>query len=212
MQYLLNASSGAAPALDGAIMQAPGSLDPTFHPPLTTVNRLPASDREAIVMTTSKTAYLTSLNFCESWIKDAREKEILPREMRPRFEDTPISAERWYSLAAPLDANGKPQGSEDFFSSDLDDATLAETFGKIPKDTPVLALYGGKDHCVPPEVDKETLLGRWNSVAEAAGANFKASVVPGATHDIADVSTEVLEDFVGRVSGFLESIAKGNGD
>ncbi|KAF8245273.1 DUF1749-domain-containing protein, partial [Wilcoxina mikolae CBS 423.85] len=194
MQYLLNVSSGAAPALDGAIMQAP------------------VSDREVIVMTTSKTAYLTSLNFCESFIKDGRGKEILPQEMRPRFEDTPISAERWYSLAAPLDANGKPQGSEDFFSSDLNDETLAETFGKIPKDTPILALYSGDDQCVPPDVDKEKLVRRWNSVAEASGVNFKASVVPGASHNIADVPAEVLEDFVGRVSGFLESVSKESGD
>ena len=166
----------------------------------------PVSDREHLVRTTSKTAYLTTLNFCESWIKDGRGKEILPVEMRPSFQDSPVCADRWYSLAAPLDANGKPQGSEDFFSSDLDDQTLAETFGKMPTETPVLALFSGSDAFVAPDLDKEALLGRWK---DAAGAKFAATLVQGASHDLGGVAAEVMGDFVGKVKGFLGAVTDG---
>ena len=166
-------------------------------------DRSPVSDREHLVRSTSKTAYLTTLNFCESWIKDGRGKEILPAEMRPSFLDSPVCADRWYSLAAPLDANGKPQGSEDFFSSDLDDQTLAETFGKIPSGTPVLALSSGDDRFMAAGLDKEALLGRWKS---AAGEKFAAAVVRGASHDLGGVTAEVMDDFVGKVRGFLEAV------
>lgn len=168
-------------------------------------NIFPVSDREAIVMTTSKTSYLTSLNFCESFIKDGRGHEVLPCEMRPGFEDTPISAERWWALAAPLDKEGRPQGKDDFFSSDLKDPTLRNTFGRIPKNIPVLALYSEKDEFVPKEVDKEKLLARWREQAE--NENFKAELVVGASHSLQGAEEEVMMGFVERVKAFLGEVA-----
>lgn len=53
------------------------------------------SDREAIISMTNKTAYLTSIEFADSWIKSGQGDEVIPKQMRPGFEDTPISAERW---------------------------------------------------------------------------------------------------------------------
>lgn len=156
-------------------------------------------------MTTSKTSYLTSLNFCESFIKDGRGHEVLPCEMRPGFEDTPISAERWWALAAPLDKEGRPQGKDDFFSSDLKDPTLRNTFGRIPKNIPVLALYSEKDRFVPKEVDKEKLLGRWKEFAE--NDNFKAELVMGASHSMRGVEEEVMVNFLERVKAFLGEVA-----
>lgn len=166
----------------------------------------PVSDREFIVKFTNKTSYLTSLSFCESWIRDGRGAEIIPAEMRPGFEDTPVCAARWHSLAAQSDAQGMPKGAEDFFSSDLSDAALAETFGRLPAEVPLAVLYSEKDEFVPEYVDKEALVRRWGEVVEAHGGRFHGVVVKGANHSLDDVSAEVVERFVGELKGFLESV------
>ncbi|KAA8914312.1 hypothetical protein FN846DRAFT_897017 [Sphaerosporella brunnea] len=186
MQYLLNLAIGSGPVLDGVILQAP------------------VSDREAIVMSTNKTSYLTSINFCESWIADDKGHEIIPVEMRQMFADTPVSAER--CLAAPLDANGNPQGSEDFFSSDLNDETLTTTFGRAPTNIPLMVLYSGNDQFVPGFVDKEKLVEHWRTVRVAAGGTLDGGVVYGANHNLEDVPEEVTQDLVTRVEQFLRSV------
>lgn len=191
LQYLMNSAENRAPVLEGAILQAP------------------VSDREAIIKDTSKTAYLTSLNFAESWIKDCRGGEIVPSEMRPTHEDVPVCAERWFSLAASLDAiTGKPQGSEDFFSSDIPDESLAATFGKIPPSTKLLILFSGNDEFVPPSVDKEALVNKWKDVCEKNGITVaeESGVIPGAGHSVDGASDEVSKDFLGRVRRFLKHL------
>jgi pimeloyl-ACP methyl ester carboxylesterase len=116
---------------------------------------------------------------------------------------------RW-SLAAPLDEDtGEPQGSEDFFSSDLNDKTLAKTFGSTPKDVPMMVLYSGNDQYVPEFVDKEKLVGRWRAAREAIGATLEGGIVPGANHNLQDVPASVTEDLVNRVREFLGQIAAG---
>ncbi|KAI5788421.1 hypothetical protein EDC01DRAFT_660050 [Geopyxis carbonaria] len=190
LQYLMNSNTpdNSTPKLDGAILQSP------------------VSDREAIITSTPKTAYLTSMNFASAWVKNGQGSEVIPRDMRPGFESTPISAERWCSLAAPLDtATGNPQGMEDFFSSDLSDETLKATFGRLPGETRVLVLYGGADEFVPAYVDKAKLVERWTKVCGEAGVTVDeaAGVVEGATHTLKDVPEPVWADFVGRVNGFL---------
>lgn len=115
---------------------------------------------------------------------------------------------RRFSIAAPLDDEGNPQGEEDFFSSDIKTESLAQTFGKIPKDLKVLFLGSGSDQFVPEHVDKESLMGRWVEVCKEAGVDVAegSGWVKGATHEMKGVAEEVMEDFVGRVKSFLEKV------
>jgi alpha-beta hydrolase superfamily lysophospholipase len=73
-----------------------------------------------------------------------------------------------------------------------------------------MALYSGDDQYVPDFVDKEALVGRWRAAREAVGATLEGGVIPSANHNLANVSPEVMEDLVGRVSEFLEKIAAGD--
>lgn len=165
------------------------------------------SDREFIAKNTNKTSYLTSLSFSEAWVRDGRGDEIVPAAMRPGFEDTPVCAERWLSLAAQPDAQGMPRGREDFFSSDLADAALAETFGRLPAHVPLAVLYSEKDQYVPEFVDKEALVARWGKVVKGHGGRFYGAVVKGANHNLGGVTTEVMDTFVGELKGFLDTVA-----
>jgi len=194
LQYLLSTSSGEVPALDGAVLQAP------------------VSDREAVVASVSKTSYLTSLEFSESSIRDNQGDEVLPKQMRPLFPDTPVSADRWFSLTAPLGQDLNPRGSEDFFSSDIPPAALSRTFGALPERTPLLILYSGKDQFVPEFVDKEKLVGRWVEACEAGGITVAkgSGVVEGANHQLEQVNNEVLRDVRGRVEMFLKTVDGGD--
>lgn len=194
MQYLLNSSLNKGPKLSGAIFQAA------------------VSDRQALVEITPRTTYLSSLDFAESYIKAGQGNEVVPRDFRPGNQDTPVTAERWYSVAAPLDIAGNPQGAEDFFSSDIGDHTLAQTFGQIPTSTPIMILQGGQDQYVPKRVNMEALVARWTAVAERAGVRVAqgSGIVPGANHNLEGVSEDVTKDLVSRVKGFLEEVADNN--
>lgn len=75
-------------------------------------------------------------------------------------------------------------GDDDYFSSDLDDATLLETFSKINK--PTLILPSENDEMIPPTVDKQALLWRWIQASSARTSHGLVSplseLVPGADH------------------------------
>lgn len=165
------------------------------------------SDREAIVQSTDRTTFLTGLTFAESFVGSGQGQEVMPISMRPGFEDTPISAERWYSITAPLNPKtGEPQGDDDLFSSDISPATLNTTFGRIPTDINLLVLYSENDEFVPPHVDKEALVGRWKDACKAQWSD-KGGIVLGGTHAMKDVSEEVVADFLERIKGFLTAMA-----
>ena len=65
----------------------------------------------------------------------------------------PITAQRFMDL----NAEG---GTDDYFSSDLDDAQLAARFGGFYAGTNVLIAYSAEDEYVPASVDKQRLLRR----------------------------------------------------
>lgn len=94
------------------------------------------------------------------------------------------------------------RGDDDYFSSDLDDATLLETFGRITK--PTLILISENDEMVPPTVDKIALFRRWSEASAARGRSMVSSfsgLVPGADHALTD---QVSQDEVAqRVLFFL---------
>lgn len=139
-----------------------------------------------------------SLDYAASLCSSGRSSEIVPSHLAPG--DTPVSAQRWWDL-------GAPRGADDFFSSDLPDSALSETFGRIPVGTRVLFLFSGNDQFVPEEVDKGRLLARWYGACEEAGALVDkegSGIIEGANHNFKGMPQEVVADMVGRVVKFLE--------
>ncbi|KAI5298624.1 hypothetical protein KEM56_003902 [Ascosphaera pollenicola] len=127
---------------------------------------------------------------------------------------TPLTARRFLSLASP-DSPLKPE-ADDLFSSDLTEERLQETFGVVAKRgtlrASMLILFGGNDEYVPPTVDKEKLVSRWEAVVKKSSPekNIWASesgIVPGATHALDDESlVGPRRDIAERVRSFLSKL------
>ncbi|BFZ54193.1 hypothetical protein PYCC9005_001226 [Savitreella phatthalungensis] len=115
---------------------------------------------------------------------------LLPSELTTKVcapGSTPINARRFLSLLSP--ESPEDPREDDFFSSDLSDARLAQTFGAI-RDRGVLkgklvVLQGSDDPSMPSWIDKAGLLARW---AKATGDEIwdheTSTVIPGATHTV----------------------------
>ena len=67
----------------------------------------------------------------------------------------PISAARCVALGSRL-------GADDYFSSDLTDAEMADRLGHL--DRPTLIALGAEDEYIPANVDKQRLGARWAGV------------------------------------------------
>ena len=182
----------------------------------------PVSDREGLVRDLAPAVYESSVRMAEEWVAQGRGGDVLPVSATGGFygAGTPISANRWLSLASP----GK-DGDDDYFSSDLSDGQLQRTFGMLPKagtdgddvenagGCPVLVLYSGKDEHVPEFVDKEALVKRWVGIMKANGVvvdEENGGILPGAHHSFKLDSEEIMEDLVRRVQRFLENIDNGS--
>jgi pimeloyl-ACP methyl ester carboxylesterase len=99
------------------------------------------SDREAIAMDMPTSDLENANSTAKEWCSNGEGEHILPLTITAsNFGHNPVTARRWVSLACK-------GGEDDYFSSDLDDQTLAKTFGKIDK--PLLILYGEEDEYVP---------------------------------------------------------------
>jgi pimeloyl-ACP methyl ester carboxylesterase len=110
----------------------------------------------------------------------------------------PISADRWLSLV-------KKGGHEDFFSSDLDDATLKEIFAGLKNSgKPILFVMSGKDECVPKHVKIQDLAHRFVQAASGGTATVGAHVIEDAGHSVESQAarvelTRVVLDFISRI-------------
>ncbi len=195
MAYL-TLPSPSHPHVDGAILQAP------------------VSDRESMLNPSQfsfshmQTSYDATVAHAKSMLSMGDSQEIIPRSLLDWFTTTPCTAERFLSLASP-DKNG----AEDFFSSDLSDDQLRQTFGKISAGTKLCVLYSGSDEHVPAHVDKEGLVRKWIGVAKGGGTKVDvvhSGIVKGANHSLEGCGEEVLEEVVGRVNGFLKFVEGGS--
>jgi pimeloyl-ACP methyl ester carboxylesterase len=159
-----------------------------------------ASDREAAEVLFKKRGVKL-----DDYIKEAQEiydtkgpLELLPKKFSDAFFGAPINAYRWLSLTA-LD------GDDDYFSSDLSDDKLKNTFGKINK--PSLFLYSQNDQFVPKYVDKEALLKRWEGFTDRKYWN--SALLEGASHDVGQDSVDQKKTFnqlVSTVNKFLAGL------
>ncbi|KAK8220044.1 hypothetical protein M8818_000460 [Zalaria obscura] len=180
------------PAIDGLILQAP------------------VSDREALVQETSKEVYGAANEMAARWIKRGKGEDILPFSVTPGvFGRVPISARRWLSLASPGPDHA---GEDDYYSSDLPIERLRQSFGKVPKGTPLLILYGEKDEYVPQSVDRQALVRKWMGVVREAGSVVdvdSARLVRGASHNLNGQDEGVVEELCARVVEYLGRVERG---
>ncbi|KAL5119873.1 hypothetical protein ACEQ8H_002234 [Pleosporales sp. CAS-2024a] len=192
MEYLVGADAQTQPRIDGAILQ--GGV----------------SDREAwadLCKTDEEKAQLGELvEAARTMIAEGNERAVMPAQgnMLAQAMGAPATAYRTYSLLAK-------GADDDYFSSDLGDDVLRNTFGRLPKETPVCFLLGSEDPYVPTRVDKKALLERWASIIREGGGvvdDKNGGVVEGAHHNLNGDPEHVVQDLVKRVCGFIEGLDK----
>jgi hypothetical protein len=181
----------------------------------------PVSDREAASTLTPSNELEQSIKVAEGMIKQGHDQETMPGGSIPPIFASPITAYRWYSLAAKgyvitlqPHVHGcefvkneallsvSYRGDDDYFSSDLSDERISTTFGRIDK--PVMFLPCGDDQMVPPSVDREELLARWIGACAPGLASKLSGFVPGADHIVS--KPEAWKWLADTVVKFLETL------
>lgn len=180
----------------------------------------PVSDRESAFLFMSPEVLDRSVQVAKDMIERGQSDNPMPKLFLPGIFSTPVTAYRWHSLAAKecvesltrlastvsclkcLKLTNAGSGDDDYFSSDLPDARLAATFGRLDK--PVLLMPAGEDEMVPPSVDRKALLARWMSFCRAGLASELSGLIPGADHVVSQ--PEAQQWVAERVGAFLESI------
>jgi pimeloyl-ACP methyl ester carboxylesterase len=156
------------------------------------------SDREAIAMDMPPSDLSTANATAKEWCKQGKGENILPLTLTAsNFGNNPVTARRWVSLACK-------GGEDDYFSSDLSDEQLQQTFGKVDK--PLLILYGEEDEYVPKYVDRKALVQRWIGFVKGEVDEQSKTLLGGASHNLNGDEEEVVDELVKRVGRFLSSI------
>ncbi|KEF54795.1 uncharacterized protein A1O9_09237 [Exophiala aquamarina CBS 119918] len=221
---------------------SPSSLPTTPSRPQISglILQAPVSDREAMLDSINSkpavaAAYKEALEFCASTPKAVQSKALLPWNLSyPLMGSIPTTVARFLSLASP-DSPASP-GADDYFSSDLSDATFRSTFGKLAacahvvpssKETTrtpksMLVLVSGSDEHVSKRIDKEALMARWKDAISSGGSQSTQSdpqaavlsphslIIKNALHDISGASVEArtarLVDMRGAVLLYLNDV------
>ncbi|KAF9739586.1 hypothetical protein PMIN06_006970 [Paraphaeosphaeria minitans] len=191
MEYVVGASCSSRPTIQGAILQAAVSDREGWGAIVAGDEALEKSLEDTIALATS-------------YVSRGDADAILPKKGNKVLEmfDIPCTAYRAHSLLVE-------GGDDDYFSTDLSDGTLKQTFGRIPARTKAMFLWGSKDPYIPKYVDQEGTLKRWAKFVREGGGNVdevNGGVVQGATHNLNDDAEEIVQDLVGRVVSFVEGL------
>ncbi|KAI0166094.1 hypothetical protein GGR57DRAFT_445280 [Xylariaceae sp. FL1272] len=142
----------------------------------------PVCDADAIAMSTDHSALQASIKFAEQYMSNGKGLECMPRELLPVFfQDTPITAQRWYALCAP-------DGEDNYFSPTLPDEVASQYWKRVDK--PLLILHSGSDEFVPKTVDKDGLVERWKASCIPGIASELSGTIPGAGHRVEEAAAE----------------------
>jgi pimeloyl-ACP methyl ester carboxylesterase len=198
------------PQVDGAIMQAP------------------VSDREGILWVikcgTARDSPEAMRELYNKAVDDAQKHTyedndsvdtVVPLSVTGRIgypPTAPVSSRRFLSLVSP-DSPKAPE-EDDLFSSDLSDAQLNKTFGQVAGrgllGHKLLVLYSGRDASVPPWVNKEALIKRWEKAINTEEREYwdrRSMVIPGASHALSDDDqAEPRRILVRQVTSYLKDI------
>lgn len=187
MHYLTGPGNEARPAINGGIIQAP------------------VSDREAISLFIAPEVLSETCRVAKAMVESGDGEEILSTKIRDGFfAPTPVSARRWLSLASP-----GHDGEDDYFSSDLNDDKLLQSFGALPPRIPLCMLFSGSDEYVSKRVDQKALLKKWTAIAQRGQGTVDeehSGVINGATHDLHKDTEDIIDELVRRVLGFLGAL------
>ncbi|KAM3447051.1 hypothetical protein MY3296_009095 [Beauveria thailandica] len=156
MEYADYEKHGSSP-VDGFVIQAP------------------VSDREALKNDFANFNELLAVS--EKMIADGQEKEYVPARLVPAGFDVPITAYRLHSLLAK-------GGDDDYFSSDLDQATREKFWGRFTK--PVLVLHSEDDEYVPAHVSQDALRKLYRAASSLVSP--LSGSIPDATHAVANTA------------------------
>ncbi|BGP25304.1 hypothetical protein Rt10032_c04g1890 [Rhodotorula toruloides] len=196
---LLGHSTGCQDAIAYAHLS---SRHPSSIPPLDAIIlQAPVSDREwpAIASLVSTTQHLLSRE------TDLDPDAFVPPSWSQLFgTGAGVTYRRWISLALPAPSDKVNLGeSEDFFSSDLSDARLANVFGAV--ECPLLIALSGADETYPYEVKANlpNLLQRFRRAAEDRWSGL-SRIVEGAAHNLAD--EKHAGEFASAVVEFLRVV------
>lgn len=172
------------------------------------------SDREAwdfiLESAEEKDSCATVLAEAQRLIALHKPKEIVFRENNIVQKElgAAITAYRTNSLLAK-------GGDDDYFSTDLSDSTLRNTFGRIPNTVPLMFLLGSEDPFVHKSTDKAKLFERWAGFVKETGGvvdEVNGGIVQGGHHNLDGDPEEVVRDLVGRVVGFVEGLRQGESE
>ncbi|KAH7384417.1 hypothetical protein DE146DRAFT_727900 [Phaeosphaeria sp. MPI-PUGE-AT-0046c] len=155
----------------------------------------PTSDRETGSLLMPEDFLSTTLKHAQDMIAKGEQNEIMPKSLIPPIFTSPITAYRWHSLISK-------RGDDDFFSSDLHDTALQDSFGRLDK--PTLIMPSEEDEMVPKSVDKMALLARWSNAAPSGVVSELSGINPGADHELS--GQEMQKWFVDRVMAFLGTV------
>ncbi|KAK4137846.1 DUF1749-domain-containing protein, partial [Trichocladium antarcticum] len=156
----------------------------------------PVSDREAVRLVEEGAEVEGSLRVARGMVEVGRGGGVVSRAVMPAgWRGCPVTADRWCSLVGV-------GGADDYFSSDLDDATLEAIWGRLEQ--PVLILPSEKDEWVPPGVDVGGMVERWKSFCKPGIASELSGLIPGANHQVDDAAAQ--QWMVERVVGFLAEL------
>lgn len=184
MEYLVGGLE--YPAIDGAILQAP------------------VSDREALVSEFSTSDIESSVSVAQEMIATNKGEDIMPRTKIVDYFGAPVCARRLLSLLSP-DHNGE----DDYFSSDLSDEQLSNSFGKFPPQTKLCILISGSDQYVPQSINKQSLITRWITFIKSGTGQIDelhSGIITNATHGLKSDPEAVRLDLIDKVNGFLNGL------
>lgn len=151
---------------------------PHLYPPVTAyILQSPTSDRESASLLMPLDFFAKTLEHAEDMIARGEADAVMPKALIPPIPHSPITAYRWHSLIAK-------GGGDEIFSSDLDDAILTGTFGKLDK--PTLIMMSENDEMVPPSVDKQELLNKWIRAAPEGVVSELSGINPEADHILSE--------------------------
>ncbi|KAH9884574.1 hypothetical protein F4778DRAFT_774588 [Xylariomycetidae sp. FL2044] len=156
----------------------------------------PASDRDALASETGVAQLDESVEVARKMIANGEGHQRMPlRHMPDSFKDTPISATRFYALAAK-------DGEDNYFSPDLSTETVRPYWSRIDK--PLLILHSENDEFVPRTVEKGPLIKSWMSLCRPGIASELSGIIPGASHRVEEPGAE--EWLAKTVVQFLQGI------
>lgn len=124
-----------------------------------------------------------SISHAKKMTAEGQQIEAMSRSAILPIFTSPVTAYRWNPLAAK-------GGEDDYFSSDLDDATIKAKFERINK--PMIFLPRGQDDHIPPYVDREESLRRRNQACRKGIVSELSNFVPEGDHAILRPTAQVF--------------------